>query len=118
MQWCMEQQLGVPVQCPAADLVLTCHPAQVLWALATLRRADKPLLDAATRALASKAAGADSADVAAALWGLASLGHVVDNGTLRKAAAAVAAGGWRGGMVEHLLPLPLPVCACRESAME
>lgn len=65
---------------------------QVLWALATLRRADKPLLDAATRALGSKAGGAASADVAAALWGLASLGHGVDAGTLRKAAAAVGAG--------------------------
>ncbi len=90
----------------------------MLWALATLRRADKPLLDAATRALASKAGGADSADVAAALWGLASLGHVVDGGTLRKAAAAVAAGGWHGGQVEVLLSLPLLVAACRDSAMD
>jgi hypothetical protein len=71
----------------------------VLWALATLRRADKPLLDAATRALGSKAGGADSADVAAALWGLASLGHGVDAGTLKKAAAAVGAGGSRDGIM-------------------
>jgi hypothetical protein len=63
-------------------------------ALATLQRADKPLLDAAARQLASKAAGAESAqDVGGALWGFASLGYAPDGGALAKASAAIKAGG-------------------------
>jgi hypothetical protein len=63
--------------------------AQAAWALARLGRADKPALDALSKALGAKLGAGDApADAAAALWAFATLSHKPD---------AQVRVGWGGG---------------------
>lgn len=67
--------------------------AQGVWALAKMGSADAATLEGLGRALGSKLGqGEAAADVAAALWGFASLNHSLDSGVVSRGAASIKAG--------------------------
>lgn len=76
----------------AADQLSAAETSQAVWALATLQLADKATLDALVKSAAGKLGKGEAAgDVAALLWGAATLGYSAPQ-LVSKGAAALKAG--------------------------